>query len=50
MYKLRNPVQGQQQVIRLSDNAHIPFDEGNIDYQKYLAWLAEGNEPLPPDE
>ena len=22
---------------------HIPFDEGNIDYQEYLAWVAEGN-------
>ena len=22
---------------------HIPFDEGNIDYQAYLAWVAEGN-------
>jgi len=28
---------------------NIPFAEGNTDYQKYLAWLAEGNEPLPAD-
>ena len=21
----------------------IPFDEGNTDYQEYLAWVAEGN-------
>ena len=21
----------------------IPFDEGNTDYQDYLAWVAEGN-------
>jgi len=27
----------------------IPLDEMNTDYQAYLAWLAEGNAPLPPD-
>jgi len=26
-----------------------PFIE-NIDYKKYLAWLAEGNQPLPADQ
>ncbi len=30
-------------VIRKSDNAVIPFDENNKDYQDYLAWVAEGN-------
>lgn len=47
MYKLGiNP----NIVIRVSDNASIPFDETNRDYQQYLKWVEEGNSPLPADE
>jgi hypothetical protein len=28
----------------------IPLDEENCDYQEYLAWLKEGNEPLPAED
>ena len=33
------------QILRKEDNAIIPFDEGNRDYQEYKSWLAEGNTP-----
>jgi hypothetical protein len=51
MYKLiEDKITGQVSwVQRLSDNAFIPFDPMNTDYQEYLKWVAEGNEPLPPD-
>jgi hypothetical protein len=44
MYKLTS---SPTTVQRLTDNAFIPFDGGNRDYQEYLAWLAEGNTPEP---
>jgi hypothetical protein len=51
MYKLiKNSLTNQiNQVQRLSDMACIPFDHDNTDYQAYLAWVAEGNTPLPAE-
>ena len=36
-----------QIIVRDEDQAFIPFDDANIDYQAYLAWLDEGNQPTP---
>ena len=43
---------GQQfcSIKRIFDNAFIPMDEANTDYQQYLKWLSEGNTPTPADE
>ena len=50
--KLTDSITGEEAkcIKRLADNAFIPMDEQNVDYQAYLAWLAEGNVPSPPDE
>ena len=34
-------------IVRDEDQAFIPADPDNVDYQKYLAWLDEGNQPTP---
>jgi hypothetical protein len=52
MYQLLSdtPMGAANTIKRIADNAFIPFDPANTDYQKYLEWLAEGHEPLAADE
>ena len=54
MYKLLKDKLTQEEIpttiLRKTDNTFIPFDPANIDYQEYLEWLEEGNEPEPADE
>jgi len=47
MYKF---TRAENVVQRIFDNAFIPFDPANTDYQEYLKWLSEGNTPEPADE
>ena len=30
-------------ILRKEDNAYIPMNSANTDYQEYLEWVAEGN-------
>ena len=39
----------QTTVIRKADNALIPFDPSNLDYQEYLEWVDAGNTADPVD-
>ena len=42
MYKLAKTLGGEM-IVRVADNAWIPLDAANSDYQAYLKWVAEGN-------
>ena len=51
MYKLLpDTVAGVASCVKqVQDNAYIPFDPANTDYQAYLEWVAEGNTAEPAD-
>ena len=38
------------QIQRVVDNAFIPFDPDNTDYQAFLKYQAEGGVVLPADD
>ena len=49
-YKLQiSSITGKATSVLRSDGWSIPFDPANTDYQAYLKWLEEGNEPLPAE-
>jgi len=56
MYKILTDSSGDivpetvQCILRIEDNAFIPMNKSNKDYQEYLEWLAEGNTPEEADE
>jgi hypothetical protein len=49
IYKLLK-TDGEILCVLKNSKYSIPFDPANADYQEYLAWLAEGNTPIPADQ
>jgi hypothetical protein len=50
LYKFQDEVVG---AYKDTGQVRICFtfkDPANTDYQEYLKWVSEGNEPAPPDE
>jgi len=47
IYKLvKSLMTGETTGVKIKNgvsHSHIPLDEDNTDYQKYLEWVAEGN-------
>ena len=48
-YKIASDIVSTSSILRKEDNAVIPFDPANTDYQEYLKWVAEGNTPENAD-
>jgi hypothetical protein len=48
-YKLKNGINGKPCSVVCSNGWTVPFVADNTDYQAYLKWLAEGNEPEAAD-
>jgi hypothetical protein len=53
MYRIIKTLEGriiEDMIQRISDNAFIPRNPVNRDYQEYLQWLKEGGLPIPADQ
>ena len=54
MYKkIKDLITRQEDITviqRTSDNAFIPKDKSNRDYQEYLKWVAKGNKAIEADK
>jgi hypothetical protein len=52
MYKELKNFDGTKQsmILRIADNAFIPFDPANTDAKEFAKWLSEGGIPEPAVE
>jgi hypothetical protein len=52
MYKLYKTTTGEDAAIKTNEDGGTTsflFNPDNTDYQAYLKWLSEGNQPEPAD-
>ena len=50
MYKLiSHPLSDTYTISIVGTQISFLPDPANTDYQEYLEWVSQGNEPLPPD-
>lgn len=49
-YKLIKNLDGEVCCILRNEADSIPLSPDNTDYQAFLAWKEQGNEPLPAEE
>jgi hypothetical protein len=46
MYKIFiNPVNNNENIIKIDENVWLSKDENNSYYKEYLVWISEGNIP-----